>query len=153
MSPHEQHPILLIDQDQESRLGEPDHVMPVPLTVWQLNIDLPEPHPRTLIDHPFSERPPPARLAAHRISHGIEANVCRTYLEITQSAAPFFGAIFRLAACSSMAAPTAGDWREKHESRARTSNSQSLQQLVPTAKFCARLSFSIGSLSQILRLG
>ncbi len=69
MPPQHQHPILIIDQHHHGGPMQPHHVMPEPLTARDLYVDLAQPHPRVVIDHPLAEGPPPARFVACRVSH------------------------------------------------------------------------------------
>ncbi len=73
MPPQQQDPVLIIDQDHHRRAVQPHHVMPEPLTVWEFDIDLAEPHPGVVVDRPLTKRPPLARPIT-RIGHSIDAN-------------------------------------------------------------------------------
>jgi len=48
--------------------------MPVPLTTRQLDIHLPEPHPRVVVDGPFPKRPPLPRFVTVCVRHALEGN-------------------------------------------------------------------------------
>ena len=74
MPPHQQHPLLVVQQRYHRRPLQPHHVMPEPLPTRQLDIYLPEPHPRIVVDRPLTERLPPARAADLFISHISDAN-------------------------------------------------------------------------------
>ncbi len=63
MPPHQQHPILLIENDSDCGPIQMHNVMLEPLPAWDLHIGQPQPDPPVVIDQPFPMHNPACQLS------------------------------------------------------------------------------------------
>src|SRR6266545_669531 len=69
VAPQHQNPFLVIHQHHHRGPGQPHDVMPEPLTIRHLHVDLTEPDPWVVVDCSLTKGPPPAPLTVLCISH------------------------------------------------------------------------------------
>jgi hypothetical protein len=81
VTPQHEHLVVIVQQRDDRRPVQPDHVMPVPFAARQLNVNLPEPHPRAVVNSPLPESPPSPRFVTLCARHALDSNTCHAYTE------------------------------------------------------------------------